>query len=399
VRIVHVTSYQVPGLGYEEIYLAREQKALGHEVTIVTSNYLHPAGDYAVLSGRFPQRKVAPCEEDLGDVRILRLASREIGGRVWMDGLERCIAQLRPDVVHCHNVLQFHPVRLSLMKAIFRKRFSLVVDEHMQTSLVRKSALGKLFYLFYGALAQPLIGHYVAHYSAKNESALRVMVTTYGIRGAIEIMTLGVDTERFAASPARRHEWRSRVGIPPDALLFLYTGKLTRTKGLHLLLGAAMKLLRDGIVIHVALVGDAEPAYLDALRRSVAEAGLEHYFHFEPSVEHNALPPVYAAADVGVWPSQETIAILEALSTSLPVIVNSSNGYAPIVTLGVGLLFQTDDESSLAQAMLDLTDHSRRMGMAVLGRDVVCRSYSWRQCAERYLDAYRRTLEPSTTGS
>jgi glycosyltransferase involved in cell wall biosynthesis len=166
-----------------------------------------------------------------------------------------------------------------------------------------------------------------------------------------------------------------------------------------LLLGAAIKLLRDGIVIHVALVGDADPAYLDALRRRVAQAGLENYFHFEPSVDHNALPPVYAAADVGVWPRQETIAILEALSTSLPVIVDTSNGYAPLVKAGGGLLFHPDDESSLAEVMLDLTEYSRRKGMAVIGRDVVCRSYSWRQCAERYLDAYRRTLEPSATAS
>jgi glycosyltransferase involved in cell wall biosynthesis len=159
--------------------------------------------------------------------------------------------------VHCHNVLQFHPVRIALLKAIRRQRFSLVVDEHMQTSLMRRSVGGKLFYRFYGSLAQPLIARYVAHYSAKNESAVHYMVTACKIRGPIEIMTLGVDTDRFVPSNGRRHEWRSRVGIPQDALLFLYTGKLIPAKGLHLLVGAAIELIREGVVFHVAFVGDA----------------------------------------------------------------------------------------------------------------------------------------------
>lgn len=398
-RIVHVTSYQIPGFGYEEIYLAREQKALGHEATIVTSNYLHPAGPYAVLSRRFPQRKIAPCEDDSEGVRVIRLASREIGGRVWLGGLERCIAQIQPDVVHCHNVLQFHPVRLALMKAIGRQPFALVVDEHMQTSIMRRSVGGKLFYRVYGTVAQPVIGRYVAHYSAKNDDAKRYLETACRIRGPIEVMTLGVDTVRFVASNGRRQEWRSLVGIPKDALLYVYAGKLIPEKGPHLLVGAAIKLLQAGTAIHVAFVGDAESTYLDTMRARVTRAGLESHFHFQPSVPHSELPPVYAAADVGVWPRQESMAMFEALSAGVPVIINSSSGYAPIVERGAGLMFDPDDDSSLAQSMLALTESSKRERMGAIGRDIVRRSYSWRQCAERYLDVYERTLEPAAAAS
>ena len=203
-------------------------------------------------------------------IRVLRLASREIGGRVWLRGLERCITQLRPDVVHCHNVLQFHPVRLALEaigRAVWPRRGQAHADQPRAQIGGWQVVLPLLRHpgpTGYRALRGPL--------QCQKTSALRVMVT-YGIRGPIEIMTLGVDTDKFVASPDQRHGWRSLVGIPQDALLFLYTGKLTPAKGLSLLLGAAIKLLRDGTVIHVALVGDAEPAYLDALRLSVAQAG------------------------------------------------------------------------------------------------------------------------------
>src|SRR5258708_16397213 len=185
-RIVHVTNYEIPGFGYEELHLASAQKALGHEVTIITSNCLHPAGFYAVLSQRFPQRQIAPCEGESEGVRIVGLSTGEIGGRVWLSGLARHIAQIRPDVVHCHNVLQFYTVRVALMKAFGRQHFALVVDEHTQTSVMRRSVGGKLFYRLYGLLAQPVIGRYVAHYSAKNDDGKRYMESACRIRGPIE---------------------------------------------------------------------------------------------------------------------------------------------------------------------------------------------------------------------
>jgi len=37
VRILHVTQYFLPWLGYQEYYLAREQARAGHEVMVLTS--------------------------------------------------------------------------------------------------------------------------------------------------------------------------------------------------------------------------------------------------------------------------------------------------------------------------------------------------------------------------
>src|SRR5665213_2496382 len=102
-RIAHVTSYQVPGYGYEEIMLAREQKRLGHEVEIFTSNFLHPGGQYVVLSHRFPRRKVSPMDDTQSGIPVHRLPSTEFMQRPWIRGLARKVQEFRPDIVHCHN--------------------------------------------------------------------------------------------------------------------------------------------------------------------------------------------------------------------------------------------------------------------------------------------------------
>jgi hypothetical protein len=129
-RIVHVTNYQVPGYGYEEIMLARAQRRLNHEPIILTSNYLHPRGAYTVLRDRFPRRRVEPSDE---------------------------VRQLDPDVVHCHNLMQFHPLRMAWLKARSRVRFGLVVDDHMHFGFMRRSPLGKAAYLVFRRLVQPLL--------------------------------------------------------------------------------------------------------------------------------------------------------------------------------------------------------------------------------------------------
>jgi glycosyltransferase involved in cell wall biosynthesis len=391
-RIVHVTNYHIPGYGYEEIYLGRAQRDLGHEVSIVTSNYLHPTGAYSVLSRRFPQRQVPPSEEDTEGVRVIRLPSHEFGARVWLRGLERRIANIDPDIVHCHNVLQFHPPRLALMKAIRRAKFQLVVDEHMQTSVMRRSVGGLLFYRLYGSLMQPAIGHYVAHYSAKNDDAVMYMRSACGIRRSIDVISLGVDIARFTASSTRRAEFRRLHGIPGDAIVYLYTGKVVEPKGPHLLVEAALRLLNKGRSIHIVLLGDADERYLENMRQRVTETETSLNFHFLPSVTHDELPSAYAGADIGVWPRQESMALFEALSAEVPVIINAASGYALAVQGRSGLLFDPENVDSLAEAMDRFTSESLRKVMGASGRELVEKTYSWRLSAERYLAVYEKAI-------
>jgi glycosyltransferase involved in cell wall biosynthesis len=312
---------------------------------------------------------------------------------VWLHGLESRISEIDPDVVHCHNVLQFHPPRLALMKAAGRGRFGLIVDEHMQTSVMRRSIGGVVFYRLYGALLQPLIGHYVAHYSAKNSDALTYMRRACGINRTIDVIPLGVDTAKFVASSTLRDQFRRRYGIPAEALVFLYTGKIVEPKGPHLLVEAALRALTRGGSMHVVMVGDADETYLGSMRHRVTSSAANMHFHFLPSLTHDELPSVYAAADVGVWPRQESMALFEALSAGVPVIINSSSGYAPAVEGRGGILFEPESVDSLGEAMDRFGLHSLRKAMGTAGRDLVESSYSWRLSAEQYIAVYQRPIK------
>ena len=400
-KIAHITSYLVPGYGYEELPLARTQRRMGHQVTILASNFLHPPGSaYGVLKVRFPERMVTPREEDQDGVRVIRLHSRELPGRrVWRRGLAREIRLLQPDVVHCHNLLQVQTVRMAFEKATRGIPKKLVVDDHMHQSVIRRSVAGRVFYVVYRAALQPFMARQIDSFCAISEDTRDYLHDWCGVRAEIAVRPLGVDSEVFRPSPAMRGQWREKLNLGPDELVLLYTGKLIEAKGVHVLVAAALRLLNDGANLKVAVVGDAEPDYLARIQEEIKAAGRADDFRFLPSVQHAELPGAYAAADIAIWPRQESMAVFEAMSTSLPVVVSNRSGYSALITSGPGVVFDHDDDASLAERIRSLFDPSRRAEMGAAGRTLVEREYSWTRSAERYMETYEGSPAPVAAGT
>jgi glycosyltransferase involved in cell wall biosynthesis len=386
-KIVHVTNYQVPGYGYEELPLAKAQARLGNDVSIITSNYLHPRGAYSVLRHRFPQRRVKPRVELHDGVRIYRMESIEIGTRPWILGLSRRLSLLKPDVIHCHNLIVFHPTRIALMKLARRSGSALLVDDHTLYSVVRRGLKARIFYLGYRTVWHQIISRGIDKICAVTEETRHYLVNLCGVRGEIDVMPLGVDTDSFHKSAELRVIWRQKLGLAERELVYLYTGKIVEPKGVHVFVHGALRLLAEGAKFTVVIVGDGDAGYVAKMRERANQAGYGERFVFLPSQLHHELPGLYAAADVGVWPRQESMAVFEAMATSLPVIVNERSGYAGLVS-HCGVTFAPDDFVSLSRAMSELATEDRRADLGRAGRALVENGYSWNDSALRYLGVY-----------
>jgi glycosyltransferase involved in cell wall biosynthesis len=355
----------------------------------VASNFLHPPGRfYNVLRERFPQRQVTPREEEIDGVKVIRLASVEVGRRVWIRGLRRCLQDLRPDIVHCHNLLQFQSVRTAIMRATGRGSFGLVVDDHMLYSVIRADGLGRLVYFGYRHLLGRIVARNVDRFCAATEESRRYLQHECGVRGDIPIMSLGVDADLFKASADRRREWRQRLGLAGEQIVVLYTGKIIPSKRLRELAGAVVQVRRQGHDVRLIIAGDADPDYRESVRSVAAAAGDEPAVRILASLPQDELAGLYAAADLAVWPGTESMAIFEAMSTSLPVIVSRRSAYADIVSGGAGITFDPDDEASLAVAIGTLLGAPERRARGDYARRLIERDYAWYRSAERYLNVY-----------
>jgi glycosyltransferase involved in cell wall biosynthesis len=169
------------------------------------------------------------------------------------------------------------------------------------------------------------------------------------------------ERERHRAALARR------FGLDPEQpwLLTVAMMRADVKRASYGLLAQALAQLLD-LRWQLLVVGDgpARPEVVAMLRAlgddRVRLAGL---------VPEEALPPVYAAADLYVWPALREaygLAMLEAQAAGLPVVAGGGGGVAEVVAAGrSGVLTAPGDPGACAGAVRDLLARpERRQAMA-----------------------------------
>ena len=192
------------------------------------------------------------------------------------------------------------------------------------------------------------------------------------------VAPMPVATELFTADPA----------VPRgDALLFV--GRLTRQKGVELLL-QALALLPSGMALDI--VGDGEErAALEALARSLDLAGRVRWHGAKAA---NELAPFYRRAAALVMPSMEEglgLVAVEALLCETPVVAFASGGVVDVVSDGeTGMLVQDRAPGALAEAIAALiASPGQGAALARRGAERARERFSPSHVARRYADIYR----------
>lgn len=151
---------------------------------------------------------------------------------------------------------------------------------------------------------------------------------------------------------ATRHETRERFGIPDEAVVVGFVGRLVRDKGLVELMEAWSALEADWPHLHLLIVGPFEP------QDPIPEATVEK-LHTTPRIhlvgtDWNT-PPLYGAMDLVVLPTYREglpVVPLEAASMGLPVVATRVPGCVDAISDGVtGTLVPSKDAAALAAAL------------------------------------------------
>ena len=101
---------------------------------------------------------------------------------------------------------------------------------------------------------------------------------------------------------------------------------------------------------------------------------------------HAELYKYYSAADVAVWPLQESLAMNDAAACGLPFIANDELGDKERTSANNTLLYIKGDSIDLQQKLLYLLENkTQRIAMGKRGRDLMKKKFSWDILAERYL--------------
>ena len=209
----------------------------------------------------------------------------------------------------------------------------------------------------------------------------------------------GVDASRFAPTPQtlrRAVELRRQLGIPQDAIVVAFLGRLTRDKGIPELMEAFLRLDQQFANLRLVLAGCfEEEGPLPAETRECLET--HPHVTFVGPVEDT--PAYYAMADVVVLPSHREglpTVVLEAQAAGRPVVGASATGIVDLVAHGeTGLLFPVGDAAALSIAVARLiTDKALAARLGRAGQERVKREFQQEQVWEALYRAYLGILQP-----
>lgn len=175
----------------------------------------------------------------------------------------------------------------------------------------------------------------------------------------------GIDLDRFHPRHRDRARLRLEYGIPADRPLLLFVGRADDSKRLMTLAHTARHLLDQGRALHVLAVGEGSRRrdLLDLLGPDAATA--------PGALPQDALPALYASADMFVFPSESEVSpnvVLEARASGLPVVLSARDGGARFVRASGldGVLVEQPDPAAWAAALAPLLEDAE--GRALMGR-------------------------------
>lgn len=393
-RVAVVSAFYSEGMGYTENCLPKFLAAMGHDVHVFTSAYnvYGNEPDYSRIYESF----LGPAVQPVGTYRssgytVHRLPSRLLSGYVWLPTLWRTMAKVRPDVVHSLE----HGSLLTFCVAALRPLlgFSLFTESHQHLSVVKPylrepgHILKKAGYWLTRTLPGWTAARAVDRCFAIAPDCAEVARRYFGVPASkITMQSLGADTQLFrpplsADDAAERTTKRAALGYGNDDIVCVYTGRFSAAKNPALLAEALAELVREGKPVRGLFVGEGPQ-----------RSDIERHPHCQilPFMRHRDLAEVYRAADIAVWPREESMSMIDAAASGLPLIGSDRLGESERLE-GSGYAYRENDASSLADAIRVLCDPVLRAQLGERGVSKMRQSFNWEKVAASVSDIYERT--------
>lgn len=200
----------------------------------------------------------------------------------------------------------------------------------------------------------------------------------YGIHGS-GVISNSIAPKDFTEALANPGKWRKAHGIPEQAVLITFSGRVMREKGITDLLEAFDSLQRDGVHLVVAGGGDMEIVRPWQCRDNI---------HFLGQIDFSDIPFLLSDTQIFCLPSRfiegKPTGVLEAGYCRNAVIASNSGGTTEIIPdERYGELIPTGDIPALAEALRYYIDHPEEREKAGQNlHDRILENFTWETAAD-----------------
>jgi len=383
-RVLKVTQFYHPflekgGPAVKVRAIAERLAGQGHQVTVLTAA---------------SERAWAGKVQEVGGVEVIYLRS------IWAyrstslnpGVVSFCRRRLRTfGLVHIYGLYDL----LGPLVAFFCRRWSVpyvLEPMGMYRPIVRNLAMKRIYH----RLAGRSLVRGARRVIATSQQEQRELMEENVPREKITLRRNGLELSEFASLPPRG-KFRHALGLSGADPLVLYLGRLSRKKGLDLLVRAFGSL---PFPAHLAVVGpDDRDGAVEQVERLRAERSLGHRVTLlGPRFGREKLEAL-VDADLFVLPSQNENfgnAVAEAIACGTPVVLTDRCGIAPLVAGKAGLVVSYDEDSlrdALTRSLQDAALLARLRG----GCGEVARALTWEEPIAQMEKMYGEVLQEART--
>ena len=219
---------------------------------------------------------------------------------------------------------------------------------------------------------------------------------------AVSVVSPGVDLYTFTAGNGRKAA-REAVGLPQDAHVLAFVGRIQPHKGPEVLIRAVAEMLSHSphlrpklITIIMGGASGSGVGEVERLKDLVSWLGITDVVRFEDPVPRTELPQWYRAADLVCVPSYSEsfgLVALEAQACGTPVVATAVGGLRTAIADGIsGVLVDGHDPRAWSSILARLIQEPQRRVLLSMGAIEHASHFGWDATARGTLDIYDRII-------
>ena len=212
----------------------------------------------------------------------------------------------------------------------------------------------------------------------------------------INVIPTGVNPDWFILDDSTKKDnkyLRKKYELDDETKVLLFIGSLLKEKSIDYLIKSFRKYLDQyDEKVHLLIVGDGDQT--EELQELINKLELEEYVTLTGKVNHEKIKSYYLMADAFVSASlseTQSIAIIEAMAASTPVLVRDDNLYSDMIDDEVNGFIYGDGEQFVIKLYKALhLDSVSLEKLKTSAKKTITNQYSVKSYSEKVLEVYNR---------